>query len=1062
MKTISSPPTGCILFHYRKWMAWFVVLFCIFTSGTASAAKDEAERIWELGEKSYNAGKYPEALSYYNKSLSLCASNQECMASNLNGIGAVYEALDDDKKAFTYYQNALTAARKANNRDLIATNLFNTGAIYYRTFHQYERALGLFEESLTLFRALNDPKSAAIVLFNMGKALKSLGRNERALSVFNESLRMNRQAKNEQAVAGILNLIGNVYDSLGQYDKPLTYYQEALRINRRLNIQNEVATSLRNIGDAYCNLMERDKAIPYYQEALDIQKRNKLRSDMAITYTNMGALYKDLDQYDKALAFYEESMKIARDLDNAAMIATNLNNMGHIYANLGKTEAALAAYEQSLKLDRQLGRPHRIAVTLNNLGMECFRAGQYEKALDYLRESLKIEKDLNNPHNIAARLNNIGAVYLRQKKYGEAETVLLERKDTGRRIKKTRLIHAGLIEVYLATKRYDAALALLKDLPPSWRDSRNRRMEYQTQHGLALQGKGALKESARELLQAVSIVEEIRRSVSDRGAFFAGGGYISRLTPYRELMAVLSAMSLSGIRQSDDFKLYGKDAAASAFYFTEMAKARTLLETMAGAARKYEDAQLPPSMRNKELELLKKLAAVDSKREGAYATDEATFNRLLRQEDALRNELDTLVADMRKQFPRYAAIHYPRPIPAEALPLQDNEVLIEFGVSTDAVTIFVVRKGGVKRIHKIPVSGENLSGKVKALMEPLSSGQYSGFSTATAAELYDLLLAEVLKDVPDKGKLIIIPDGILGLLPFEALVVKKGKDAGDALYVGDKWMISYSQSATSLALTRLLEKPAAPKPLFALGNPVYDPADPRYTAYRQNRPEPVLLRGQKQFAYRGLTVQATPGATGKATAWETVVYPPLPETEDEIKAIAKLLGVTPAPPDILLGVSASETHLRKTDLRNYRYLHFATHADLPGKIQGIREPFILLGQVENKGGDDGFLSLSEVLELKLNAELVVLSACSTGRGLLMEGEGVANFARAFQHAGARGVVVSLWEVASDAAVDYMKAFYRQMQSGKGKVDALRLARQEIKAKYPHPYFWSVFVLYGES
>ena len=199
-----------------------------------------------------------------------------------------------------------------------------------------------------------------------------------------------------------------------------------------------------------------------------------------------------------------------------------------------------------------------------------------------------------------------------------------------------------------------------------------------------------------------------------------------------------------------------------------------------------------------------------------------------------------------------------------------------------------------------------------------------------------------------------------------------------------------------------------------------------------------------------------------AIVWEAVSYPPLPETEDEIRAIAKLFGVPATPPDILLGVAASETNLRKADLKTYRYLHFATHADLPGKIQGIKEPFIILGQVENKAGDDGFLTLSKVLELKLNADLVVLSACSTGRGTLMEGEGVANFARAFQHAGARGVVVSLWEVASDAAVDYMKAFYGQMKSGQNKAEALRIARGQIKAKYPHPFFWSVFVLYGET
>ena len=132
---------------------------------------------------------------------------------------------------------------------------------------------------------------------------------------------------------------------------------------------------------------------------------------------------------------------------------------------------------------------------------------------------------------------------------------------------------------------------------------------------------------------------------------------------------------------------------------------------------------------------------------------------------------------------------------------------------------------------------------------------------------------------------------------------------------------------------------------------------------------------------------------------------------------------------MLLNVEANETWLRKSPLQDYRYLHFATHADLPGKVQGIKEPFILLGQVENQTGDDGFLTLSEVLGLKLQAQMVVLSACVTGRGQVMEGEGVANFARAFQYAGARSVVVSLWEVASKVAVEFMKIFYGHLKGG---------------------------------
>jgi len=1041
----------------------FILLFTLMAGAErAFAAEDQAESLWELGEKAYAAGRHQDARSYYERSLAKCAGDLECVASNLNGIGAVYEALDNDSKAFKYYEDALAAARKINNRDLIATNLFNTGAIYHRTFNQYEKALDLFEESLNIFRELKDSKSAAIVLFNMGKALNSLGRYEKSLAALNESLRMNREANNQQGVAGSLMIIGNVYSRLGQYDKLLPYYQEALRINRQLNNQSEIATALRNMGDAYCDLMEYDKLLACYQEALDIQKRHNLRFDMALTYTSMGAFYKDINQYDKALSYFEKSLKLSREFDNDALIATNLNNLGNVQANLGKSDNALSCFQQALTLEKRLNRPHQTAIILNNIGMEYFRLGLYEQAIDELNKALAIERKLNNPHQIAARLNNIGAAYLRQGRYGEAENVFLERKNMQRKMAKTRLIHAGLIEVYLATKRYDEALASLKELPPNWKDNSNRRMEYHTQYGLALKGKGDLRQSAQELLKAVRIVEDVRRSVSERSDFFAGSGYIGRLTPYRELVVVLSEMALRGERQDDLFQSYGRDPASNAFYFTELAKARTLLELMAGAVKKYDDPAIPSEIKSREAEILQKLSAIEDQWENAYARGGSVFNSLTRRKEELRRELDTVVSTLRKKYPAYAAVNYPKPMPAEELPMKDNEVLIEFGINHDEAIAFVSRKGGVTGIHRINISGDALSEKVRDIVDPLTSGRHSGFSMKKAKELYDILLSDVLKDVKDTERLIIVPDGILGVLPFEALVIKVGGDYGNSTYVGDQWAVTYAQSATSLALTRFFRSAEAGKPLFALGNPIYNFSDPRYIDYKQGKSQTIAGRNPMQYAYRGVAVIPKKVIGGETMAEEDVFFPPLPETEDEVRAIAGFFSVKPEPPDVLLGLSATESNFRNAILTDYRYLHFATHADLPGKIQGIKEPFIIMGQVENRATDDGFLTLSEVLGLKLNADMVVLSACSTGKGKMTEGEGVASFARAFQHAGAKSVVVSLWEVASDAAVAYMKSFYSLIESGVGKAEALKLTRKAIRAKYPNPFYWSVFVLYGEG
>jgi CHAT domain-containing protein/tetratricopeptide (TPR) repeat protein len=1039
-----------------------LISFLIFPTISFAGSGNDPQRLWDLGEKAYAAGRYSEALSYYKKSLSNCAGSLECVAANLNGIGAAYEELGDDKQAFKYYKKALSAAKKAGDQDLIATNLFNVAAIASQTFYQYEKALSLFEESSRIFRKLDDRESLAIVLFKTGRVLDSLGRYSKALATFNESLRINKRLNNQAAIAGNLNQIGNMYARLGQSEKSFSYYREALKLNRRLNIPGEIATTLRNIGDVYCDLVKHDKAISYYQDALDLQRKHNLHSATAVTLTNLGALYYALNQYDKAVSYYEESLKIGKKAGNPALISVNLGNIGNVYARLGESEKALFYYRQSLALEQQLNRPQKVAITLSNIGMEYFRLEQYERALDYLNRALRSDRKLNNPHNIALRLNNIGAVYLRQKQYGQAEKVFLERKALGKKIAKTRLIHAGLITVYLETKRYAEALALLKKLPPSWRDNKARQMEYYTQYGMALSGKGLLRESSLELFKAALLVEEIRRAVNEKSSFFAGGGYISWLTPHRELTSVLSKMAINDEKMDDSFRAYGKDAAAAAFYFSEMTKSRTLLEAMSASAKKSQSVKIPRSLQEREASLANQIAATDRQWEEAYEKGKSALNRVKKRKRILTDELDNLIKELRQKYPRYAALHYPKPTPPEDLPLKTDEVLLEYAIGEDAGYLFVVRKGGVKKLVEIPVSKKRLEEKITAFVEPMNSKEYEKFSIKQAKVLYDLLLSEAVKAVQKSEKIIIVPDGILGTLSFDALVKNEGRDYQDTRYAGDTWAITYAQSATTLALTRVMKPSKAQKPFFALGNPVYHKTDPRYAAYRQGGQQTHIAGNGNQYAERGIAMIPKAFTDGETIKRADVVYPPLPETEDEIKEIAKLLGVKTDPPDVLLNIRANETSLRDVSLKDYRYIHFATHAGLPGEVQGVKEPFILLGQVENKRNDDGFLTLSEVLELTLDSDMVVLSACSTGKGRIIAGEGVANFARAFQYAGSRSALVSLWKVASKPAVEFMTTFYSYLQAGNERAESLKRAREEIKAKYPNPFYWAVFVLYGEG
>jgi len=328
------------------------------------------------------------------------------------------------------------------------------------------------------------------------------------------------------------------------------------------------------------------------------------------------------------------------------------------------------------------------------------------------------------------------------------------------------------------------------------------------------------------------------------------------------------------------------------------------------------------------------------------------------------------------------------------------------------------------------------------------------FGIPAAAALYQELLAPALSGAALGARLIIVPDGVLGAFPFEALVVQAGPDWGKSVLVADRWPITYVQSAAIFTLNRLLGASKASQPFFALGDCIYEPASPRYQAYKGGQGQAGALK--HLGPEKALTMSATGSGGGR------LQFPPLPQTRQTVTELATRFQVKQQPPQVLLDVQASETGLRRTNLGQFRYLFFGTHGFLADNLAGIQEPTLVLSQVENQSPDNGFLTLHKVLQLNLDADLVTLAACMTGVGQVTKGEGVSNFARAFQQAGARSVMVALWNIPVEESMKFFQTFYQALKEGKPKLEALKTARQAVRPKEPHPYFWAGLILHGEG
>lgn len=810
-----------------------------------------------------------------------------------------------------------------------------------------------------------------------------------------------------------------------------------------------------------------EEALSHYEFALKQARKEQFHQGIAVNLIGSGFVYGLLGQHEKAFGRLEEALQLARNLKQPHEVAVCLHSLGAVYFFSSQYNKALEHFEAALQVQQGFTKPRDMAAVMNSLGIAYGSLGDYDKALEYFAEGLQLHQKQPNADDVAAILLNTATVYTFQQRYEDAERTIREADKVQQKTRTPWRSKVVLAEVYLATQRYAEALALLQENTPPWQESDYYRLHFDIQHGLALKGLGRLPEATATLHKAVSLAEEMRQRLADRFAFFGVSSRGGPIRAYRAFVATLAERALRGDANDTTLAPYGQSMAAAALYFAEATKARVLLETMAAAARQTTKVALPLDIREEEANLQAQLFAIQDQWSEAYKRGEKALNALREKKQKLLHDRHLLIDRLRKSHPTYAALHYPQPTPPESLPLQDHEVLLEYALGEEASYLFRVSRGRVDKVWRIPVSKSELERQVQAFLLPLQQPAGTGiaaFSPTLGHSLYTLLLAEALQSLKAGTQLLIVPDGILGLLPFETLVTSPTQDVKSTRFVGDTWQLRYYQSAAVLAFLRALPASTAQRALFALGHPIYDKQDPRYAAQQQGTPLPALAtRDLSVYAYRGLGLpHEQKQATRSDYRGGPLTFPPLPETEGEVKTIAQLFGTAPQPPDVLLHGRANETQLRQTPLTRYRYLHFATHADLPGKLQGINEPFLLLGQVDNATRDDGLLTLSEVLNMAFDAEMVVLSACMTGYGSALEGEGVVNFARAFHQAGARSVVVSLWEVASEETGEYMKRFYHHLRAGKSKTEALALSRKEMRALYPHPFFWAPFILHGEG
>jgi CHAT domain-containing protein/Tfp pilus assembly protein PilF len=815
-------------------------------------------------------------------------------------------------------------------------------------------------------------------------------------------------------------------------------YSEAIPLAQRLLADIEkafgpdhrdVAAALNNLAMLYGSQGRDAEAEPLYRRSIAILE--KLRGldtpEIAPQLNNLAALYQRQERYADAEPLFKRSLAIRekslpRDHPD---LGQSLNNLATNYEKQGRHADSEPLFKRSLAIyQKALGPEHpAVATLLNNLGQVAKVQGRYPEAEPLIKRSLAIrEKVLVTDHpDVARSLNNLADLYERQGRYAEAEplyqrALAVRERAVGPDHPDTATSMNNLAAFYQAEGRPGDALPLVQRLI----------------------GKGSA-----QLRAALPVLADAQRQ---------------QLIPGEQMLD----QALNAIQ-------HGTQSSAASAVNKLAVRLAAGNDRLAQLVRRDQDLSAEAEALDKAI-----VAAVSKERS---KRDAAAEQRARARLAVIATEHASLQKTLSAEFPDYAALSNPLPMTAKEIQslLSGDEAMVLFAVTVKESYVFAITRERADW-KPIPAGAEALARKVAAFRRGLDIAQASDapgksglFDLALAHDLYGLLLGPVEPLLKDKRSLLVAPSGALTALPFHLLVTEQPAAAipekfdgyRDAAWLLKRHAVSVLPSVASLkSLRAFARRDQAVKPMIGFGDPLFDASQ---AGGETRNPTKTAARGVVAGAYTDFWRGA-----GVDRARLAQALPPLPDTADELNAVAKDLGV--AASDIHLGSDASETTLKRMPLADYSIVYFATHGLVAGDVKGLAEPSLALSiPAAPSEFDDGLVTASEVAQLKINADWVVLSACNTIAGDKPGAEALSGLARSFFYAGARALLVTHWSVDSAAATRLTTSTFDRLKADPklGRAEALRQAmlaylNDPTSPKNAYPGFWGPFALIGEG
>ncbi|WNZ45288.1 tetratricopeptide repeat protein [Leptolyngbya boryana CZ1] len=899
--------------------------------------------------------------------------------------------------AISSWKAALKIAREIGDRRGEGNSLMFQGLVH-QLRKRHADALREYEAALLVFQAIKHQYGETHTLRLRGMMYVIFSRYEEAIQSFDASLPGFRAMNDREKEAQVLQDRGYAYRALSRYEEAIQSFNQALPIFQTLKNQPGVADILLNRGNIYRSLARHEEAIQSFDQALPIFQAIQDRQGEILALMNQGNSYASLSRFEEAIKSYNRALQIAQAINDRGREAHLLMSRGNVHDLLSRYEDALRDYDTALLIAETIKARITKADVLTNRGLTYRSLLRFEEALTSHDEALRIYRELKNKEGEASALTNLASTYF-------------------------------------SLSLYEGALFTLDQALPIFRAIGNRSGEASTllSQGFAYNALSRHQDATRSYNQALSIFRAIKNRKGEASVLWGQADVLSGLSRYADAIKVYKqALSiLQTVKDREGQARVLNNLGLAQFKLGRISEAEQFLRS---AIALYETIRLDGLSEENKISFFETQAS-------SYLSLQKVLIAQNRPEAALSisewGRTKALIERLTQQFQLTKSPSISQPPTIESLTQiarSQNTTLVEYSIISsknkeELLYIWVVQPSGKVTFRQVEIAAI-LPPQCSSLIQLVDHSRRSIGVRSTQSDwlivdaktqknpciqtdpdanfktLHKLLIEPIASLLPTDPNqhVVFIPDRSIFLVPFPALKDAKGK------YLIEKHTIRTASSIQLLAKTQALKSRPKGQGALIVGNPLM-PNDPTLS-----QPKPLTN---------------------------------LPGAEREAIAIAPLLNTK-----AITGQAGTKQAILE-QISNARVVHLATHGSFYG-LNGVRSWLALAPS----STDNGILKADEIAQLKLSADLVVLSACDTGRGRIT-GDGIVGLSRSFIVAGVPSVVVSLWTIPDAPTADLMKEFYQQLQRNPDKAQALRQAMLMMLKTHPEPKQWAGFTLIGE-